>query len=409
MLDAGPLLSHKNLPMQPSRSELASKLLDPSFVRELEVLRRRLEVRARSGASGEHAARRRGGSAEFQEHRPYSAGDDLRRIDWAAYARTDEPVLKLFRAEEDVIVRIVIDASASLDFGTPPKFDAATRLAAAFGYMALASSERAQVVAAGEGIVREETPVRGRNGLLGLLRALSTITPKGGTDLGRAIDTIVRKSKRPGMLLVVSDFFDSGPLLTALGRAVAAGPVCVARSHRRYQVGALAVARGGDVAFRLGICGGKSRRRAEFLLWPFAGSAQFNLADLGRYPAFDRTFGGLGPFHAIERDSAGRALLGERPAAVARGIEADARRLIAGFQHHGEPPRCNVTELLDLSELLAPVAGGESRGPHGFRQASGAGRAPARIRARSAIADRRRLPSTAALQIRRPARGRNRC
>jgi uncharacterized protein (DUF58 family) len=223
MLDATPPLSQKNSPMQPPRSELASKLLDPSFVRELEVLRRRLEVRARSGASGEHAARRRGGSAEFQEHRPYSAGDDLRRIDWAAYARTDEPVLKLFRAEEDVIVRIVLDASASLDFGSPPKFDAATRLAAAFGYMALASSERAQVVAAGEGIVREETPVRGRNGLLGLLRSLSTIKPNGGTNLGRAIDTIVRKSKRAGMLLVVSDFFDSGPLLTALSRAVAAG------------------------------------------------------------------------------------------------------------------------------------------------------------------------------------------
>lgn len=209
--------------MQEARSELASKLLDPKFVRELEVLRRRLEVRARSGASGEHTARRRGGSAEFQEHRPYSPGDDLRRIDWAAYARTDEPVLKLFRAEEDVILRIVVDASASLDFGTPPKFEAASRLAAAFGYMALASSERAQVVAAGEGIVREETPVRGRNGLLGLLRALAAITPRGGTDLSRAIDTIVRKSKRPGMMLVVSDFFDSGPLVTAISRAVAAG------------------------------------------------------------------------------------------------------------------------------------------------------------------------------------------
>ncbi|MBK9264568.1 MAG: DUF58 domain-containing protein [Polyangiaceae bacterium] len=209
--------------MQEARSELASKLLDPKFVRELEVLRRRLEVRARSGASGEHTARRRGGSAEFQEHRPYSPGDDLRRIDWAAYARTDEPVLKLFRAEEDVILRIVVDASASLDFGTPPKFEAASRLAAAFGYMALASSERAQVVAAGEGIVREETPVRGRNGLLGLLRALAAITPRGGTDLSRAIDTIVRKSKRPGMMLVVSDFFDGGPLVTAISRAVAAG------------------------------------------------------------------------------------------------------------------------------------------------------------------------------------------
>src|SRR5262245_26111442 len=88
-------------------------LLDPAFLRELEALRRRLTIRARSGASGEHTARRRGGSAEFLEHRPYAPGDDLRRVDWAAYARSGEPVLKIFRAEEDVVVRLVCDASAS--------------------------------------------------------------------------------------------------------------------------------------------------------------------------------------------------------------------------------------------------------------------------------------------------------
>jgi len=202
---------------------LASELLDPAFVRELEVLRRRLEIRARSGASGEHVAKQRGGSAEFQEHRPYSPGDDLRRIDWAAYARTGEPVLKLFRAEEDVVVRVLIDASASLDFGKPSKHGAACKIAAAFGYMALAASERAQVLVGGEGISREETPVRGRSGLPAFLRALAAITPGGGTDLSRAVDRLIQKSKRAGMLVVVSDFLDGGPLTQALGRAVAAG------------------------------------------------------------------------------------------------------------------------------------------------------------------------------------------
>ncbi|TKD12451.1 DUF58 domain-containing protein [Polyangium fumosum] len=209
--------------MQATRPGIPSRLLDPAFVRELEVLRRRLEIRARSGASGEHVARRRGGAAEFQEHRPYSPGDDLRRIDWAAYARTDEPVLKLFRAEEDVIVRLLVDTSASLDFGEPPKFESACRIAAAFGYMALAASERAQVISAGEGIQREETPVRGRSGLPSLLRALGGITPGGGTDLARAVDRLIQKNKRAGMLLVVSDFLDGGPLGPALSRAAAAG------------------------------------------------------------------------------------------------------------------------------------------------------------------------------------------
>ncbi len=205
---------------QPSRGE---PLLGPDFIRELEVLRRRLEIRARSGGAGEHLARRRGGSSEFHEHRPYTPGDDMRRIDWAAYARTGEPVLKLFRAEEDVIARIVCDASASLDYGEPRKIDVARRLSAAIGYMTLARSERAQVFVGGEGIVRENSPARGRGGLPSLLRALDTIEPGGRTDLSRAIDTVIKKSYRPGMLVVVSDFFDSGPLLTKLGRAAQAG------------------------------------------------------------------------------------------------------------------------------------------------------------------------------------------
>jgi uncharacterized protein (DUF58 family) len=209
--------------MQTALPGTTVRLLDPSFVRELEALRRRLEIRARSGAGGEHLAKRRGGSAEFQEHRPYTPGDDVRRIDWAAYARTDEPVLKLFRAEEDVLARIVCDASASMDFGTPAKIEAARRIAAAIGYMTLAGSERAQILAASEGLDRESAPVRGRGGLPSLLRSLESIEARGKTDLAKAIDAILRRSRRPGMFVLLSDFFDPGPVTRAIGRAVSAG------------------------------------------------------------------------------------------------------------------------------------------------------------------------------------------
>jgi uncharacterized protein (DUF58 family) len=205
------------------------ELLDAGFVRELEVLRRRLEVRARSGGAGEAVARRKGSSAEFHEHRAYAPGDDLRRIDWAAYARSGEPVLKLFRAEEDVVVRLLIDASASLDLPPPEadagprKIDVARRLAAAIGYLALARSERAQVVVGGEGLVKEHLPSRGRGGLPTMLRALDAVGARGGTDLGKAIEAVVRRSARPGMLVVISDFLDGGPVLAALDRAAQAG------------------------------------------------------------------------------------------------------------------------------------------------------------------------------------------
>ncbi len=207
-------------------------LLEPEFVRELEALRRRMDIRARSGGAGEHVARRKGGSAEFEEHRPYAPGDDLRRIDWLAYARTGEPVLKQFRAEEDMLVRLVMDASASLGFGDPPKHDVARRLAAAFGYLALAGSQRAQVLVGRDygrsqgrevGLGRMNTPRRGRGGLGGLLSDLSTIEPEGPVNISRVLDDVVRRSTRPGMLVVLSDFLDSGPVTSALSRARAAG------------------------------------------------------------------------------------------------------------------------------------------------------------------------------------------
>jgi len=200
-----------------------SELLEPGFARELEALRRRMQVRARSGRGGEHIAKRRGSSAEFLEHRPYAPGDDLRRIDWLAFARTGEPVFKLFRAEEDVIVRLVVDASRSLDAGSPRKLLVAQKLAAAIGYMALASSERAQVIAASDGLSRVREPTRGRGSLAKLLRELDEIAPLGGTDLSRAIDGVVLRSDRPGMLVVVSDFMDPGPFDAAITRAASAG------------------------------------------------------------------------------------------------------------------------------------------------------------------------------------------
>ncbi len=202
---------------------MGDELLDPSFLRELEALRRRLDVRARSGDAGERLASRRGSSVEFQEHRPYAPGDDPRRIDWMAYARSGEPVIKLFRAEEDLIARLLVDRSASMSFGEPSKLRVASKLAAALGYMTLARLERAQLVEAHAERTLVRPPVRGRASLPELLRSLGALEAAGPLDLARAIDGALRQSHRPGLLAVFSDFFDGGPVLAALARARAAG------------------------------------------------------------------------------------------------------------------------------------------------------------------------------------------
>jgi len=205
-------------------------LLDPAFVRELEALRRRLSVTVQSGAAGERGSRRRGSSAEFQDHRPYAPGDDLRRVDWAAFARTGEPVLKLFRAEEDSVLRLVLDASGSLAFGSPQKFEVARRVAAAIGYLALANGQRAQVLIARQGaetsrrgLERIGVPRRGRDALASLLRDLSEPRAGGKANLTSAIEQTLQRAERPGLLVVVSDFLDPSTVTKALGHATALG------------------------------------------------------------------------------------------------------------------------------------------------------------------------------------------
>ena len=204
-----------------------SGLLDPDFVRELSLLRRRLDLDVRSGGAGEHAAKRRGGSAEFQEHRAYAPGDDLRRIDWLAFARSGVPVVKTFRAEEDVVVRLLLDASASLDFGNPKKIEVSRRIAAALAYLALGDSERVQVLVTGQattrGLAVVGEPRRGRGALHRLLRELSHIEARGQTSLPAALRAIAERALRPGLLVVLSDFFDPGPVTEELSRLRAQG------------------------------------------------------------------------------------------------------------------------------------------------------------------------------------------
>ena len=201
----------------------APTLLDPELLRELEAMRRLFRPRARSASAGAHLGRRRGGHAEFSEHRAYTSGDDLRRVDWAAFARAGTPVVKVFRAEEDVAVRLVVDASRSSSFGTPSKLSVAKRIAAAIAYLALSESERAEVSCARERLSAVSAPVRGRAGLAKVLGALDSIVPSGGTALADVLDDAIGRFRRPGNLVVLSDFFDPGPWDAAVARAAAAG------------------------------------------------------------------------------------------------------------------------------------------------------------------------------------------
>ena len=121
-------------------------LLTPQLLRRLEQFQLLAARRAKSSARGERRSRARGQSVEFADYRNYSHGDDFRYIDWNLYGRLDKLFLKLYEEERELPVRIFLDASESMTFGDPRKFDFARQVAAAIGYVALSGFDRVSVV-----------------------------------------------------------------------------------------------------------------------------------------------------------------------------------------------------------------------------------------------------------------------
>ncbi len=102
-----------------------------------------------SGLMGEHRAQRRTSGIEFVDYRPYSPGDDLRSVDWNAYARLGALYVRQDQAEHDTALYLLVDGSPSMEFGQPTKFLAARRIAAALGYIALSHLDNVVVAAPG--------------------------------------------------------------------------------------------------------------------------------------------------------------------------------------------------------------------------------------------------------------------
>lgn len=199
---------------------MSSSLLDPALLARLAKLRLMARRRFAGAASGARRSTRKGSSAEFAEHRPYYPGDDVRRIDWNAYARLEELVLRLFVAEEDLTLYLMLDTSASLGVGSPRKIDVAKRLAAGLGYVGLTGSERVSVLPFAARLRTPLPATRGRKRVGPLLRYLDAIEPEGRTDLSRCVDEFLARSPRPGLVVVLSDFFDPGGFTRPLDRLI---------------------------------------------------------------------------------------------------------------------------------------------------------------------------------------------
>ncbi len=156
---------------------------------------------------GERRSTRKGRSVEFADFRNYSQGDDLRFVDWNGFARLDRLFLKLFFEEEDLHLYGLLDASPSMDFGEPTKFDAGRRLLAALGFIGLIRAHRVKLETLGQG--RRPSPAwRGRGQVRALFDRLRGWAPQESVPLADGVRDFVLRNPSRGVVVLVSDLLD---------------------------------------------------------------------------------------------------------------------------------------------------------------------------------------------------------
>ena len=190
-------------------SDVDPTVFDEAFLRQLERLLLLMRSPVRGGLKGGRRSVKRGQSVEFADYRDYTPGDDLRQLDWNVYARLEKLFVKLFIEEEDVTISLLVDASASMTYGTPSKLLFAKRAAAALGYIGLASEDRVRVAALSGRTTRRRTALRGSGRVFRLLADLSAVEAADGpTDLLAAARNAAAQLHGRGMVILLSDLLD---------------------------------------------------------------------------------------------------------------------------------------------------------------------------------------------------------
>jgi uncharacterized protein (DUF58 family) len=187
---------------------------------------RALRLRARRDVStalaGAYRSAFRGRGLTFEELREYNPGDDVRSIEWNATARLGRPIAKRMREERDLVVCLLVDVSASLDFGYvgSTKLAAARRAAAALATAALLANDRVALATFADGLVASLAPSGGLLQLERIFQALSEAPASGRTSPGPALEWAVTRLPRHTVTILVSDllFADPGALLRQCAR-----------------------------------------------------------------------------------------------------------------------------------------------------------------------------------------------
>lgn len=159
--------------------------------------------------AGRHRSPNRGSSVEFAEYRKYVQGDDTRRLDWKAFARSDRYYIKEYEADTNLRAYMVVDSSGSMNFSNKgePKIEYARKLAATLSYLAVDQGDAAGLSCCGEKLHIEIPPRRRASHLQNIFKTLDELKPKGETGLIQGLHDIAEKIARRALVVIISDLF----------------------------------------------------------------------------------------------------------------------------------------------------------------------------------------------------------
>lgn len=195
---------------QPSRSVRAgARFLDPQALARIDNLDLLARTVVEGFINGLHRSPYLGFSTDFAEHRQYMPGDDIRRLDWRVFARTDRFYVKEFEADSNANFTVLLDVSSSMNFGSAglTKLDYGRFLAACLTYFAHRQRDRIGFVSFADGII-EYVPPSAKH-LNHILHAIDRIEPAGRGDLMGPMMKVTEAGRRRGIVVVISDFYES--------------------------------------------------------------------------------------------------------------------------------------------------------------------------------------------------------
>jgi uncharacterized protein (DUF58 family) len=180
-------------------------MIEVEFLDELERYNLMLKKRSEEVRQGEQASEHTGQGMVFKDHKQYVPGDDIRRIDWKAYARTKDYFVKRFEEERSLTLHILVDKSSSMDFGNPQKYDYAAKIGLAIAYMAANTDDRFRYSVFSETLT-DISSGRSSGNFGQVVDTLNSMRKTPESRIERCITEYSSRIKNKSAVIIISDF-----------------------------------------------------------------------------------------------------------------------------------------------------------------------------------------------------------